>query len=498
MRVQVAHAARQLGYPLGRQGPAYEATGGLSRSCRVVRMEYDDLMRCHRLRAFLPVAVALVLLALGLAAGVPAVPASACSAFAGSGPSGVFVGSNKDTNDPMFRLWFVPANEGKYGRFLFASSGIAGGGMNEHGLVVDQLTLPELESPGDGAKPIYSGSWPIHALETCRTVEEALAQFATYSFPGTWQAKIFLADASGDAAIIEGNAILRKSGRFLVTTNFIQSQTPPTEIDCERFLTATRMLEGAKAYDARLFTRIADAVHQEYPGGGGTVLSMVFNLTARRITCYVHYDFRHSVSYDLSSELAEHAHSVDIAEALPGNGLYSRWRAERLEELRRRVAALVEHGSVEADPTNIVGSYELDPLGDLVAVVPHYIRPFAVVASGGHVGVVASPEGDTIELFPAALDTYCNLPLAKGMPQISIRFARDSAGTITGGTLTLGNGAAAPFRRTSSGPCDQPLNHFWTEIPAPATPASTAIPTWLGAALVVAGILGLVLVLLLP
>ncbi len=449
-------------------------------------------LRCSRLFLFGPVALALLVSGTAASSASTAVLQN-CSAFVGSDSTSVFVGSNKDGNDPTLRLWFLPAGEGEYGRFVFGAAGIAGGGMNEHGLVVDQLTMPDVEVAGDPAKPVYSGSWPIHALETCRTVEEALAQFSTYSFPGTWQTKVFLADATGDAAIIEGNAILRKSGRFLVTTNFVQSLTPAEEVDCHRFLTATRMLEAAGVYDAGLFTQIADAVHQEYPGGGGTVYSTIFDLSARRIRCYLYYDFRHAASFDLSTELAKGDHSLDIVDLLPGNGPYNRWRAEKLEELRRRVAALAEHAA-GADG-DVVGEYEIDPTSDLVAVAPHYIHTFSLLISDGHLAGVWSPEGDAFELFPSDVDSCTSLSVAASTPEITVRFSRDAAGVVAGGTLAV-QGRAVPFRRTSTSPTYEPLEHFWTAIPE-AAPIAPAPALWLGIALVLVGLIGLAIALLL-
>ncbi len=448
-----------------------------------------------RLRRFCPLLLLVVILVASAAAAETAALHN-CSAFVGSDSKGVFVGSNKDGNDPTFRLWFLPAGEGKYGRFVFGAAGIAGGGMNEHGLVVDQLTMPSVEVAGNPEKPVYSGSWPIHALETCRTVEEALVQFATYSFPGTWQTKIFLADATGDAAIIEGNTILRKSGRFLVTTNFIQSQTPPEEIDCERFLTATRMLEDASTYDAALFAKIANAVHQEYPGGGGTALTTVFDLVARRITCYLYYDYVHPAAFSLEAELQKGAHSFDIVDLLPSNSSYNRWRAEKLDELRRRVAAVAGRAGTWSMDTGVVGTYELNPSSELVSVVPHYIKTFAIVVADGHLGGVWSPEGDTFELFPSGVDSYTSLSLAASTPEIAVRFSRDAAGVVTGGTLTL-QGRATGFRRTFAEPTYLALDHFWTDIPSVAAAPSTAFPAWVGIALLLVGIAGLALALLL-
>ncbi len=318
-------------------GRAIQTLGDAGESARTSQDWYDPRMKLPRFRKLLcGLAVVAVLGASLLSVWARTEVPQSCTAIMGVSGDSVFAAYNKDHNDPIARIWFLPASESKYGRFVAGTSGLASGGMNEHGLVVDQLAMPGVDVPRDPAKPLYSGSWPVHVLETCRTVEEALASFSAYSFPGTWQTKVFLADATGDAAIIEGDMILRKLGHFLVTTNFLQSTTPTEGIGCSRFRTATRMLEDAAEYDAVLFRDIADTVHQEYSGGGGTVYSLVYDLRARKITCYLYYDFRHSVTFDLTAELAKGEHTADLADLLPGNARYIRWRAEKLEALSRR------------------------------------------------------------------------------------------------------------------------------------------------------------------
>ncbi len=131
-------------------------------------------------------------------------------------------------------------------------------------------------------------------------------------------AQLFIGDANGDAVIVEPIDMIRKSGAFLVSTNFFQSITPSSEITCQRFKTAQSMLTEANGdFSVDLFRQILDATHQE--GDYPTQYSNVYDLKARVMYLYLFHDFEQVVEINLADELALGAHEYDIASLFPEN-----------------------------------------------------------------------------------------------------------------------------------------------------------------------------------
>jgi len=101
--------------------------------------------------------------------------------------------------------------------------------------------------------------------------------------PVAERAVLMFADATGDAVIFDSNQIIRKHGRFLVQTNFRQSQAKPGERPCERYKIATAMLDAAATGSTwTCSATILAATHQE--GGGPTQYSNIYDLKRRVIT----------------------------------------------------------------------------------------------------------------------------------------------------------------------------------------------------------------------
>ena len=65
-------------------------------------------------------------------------PAYACTAFTMSDRQSVLVGNNEDYNIPYTRVWFLPAENGRYGRVYFGYDNWSPqGGMNDQGLLFE-------------------------------------------------------------------------------------------------------------------------------------------------------------------------------------------------------------------------------------------------------------------------------------------------------------------------------------------------------------------------
>lgn len=170
----------------------------------------------------LPFITGLILLA--LTAAWPG-RADACTTFCMDTPHGPVFGANLDLFIPGDGLVFINrrgvAKEGfqagttgrkakwisKYGSVTFNLAGreFAFGGMNEAGLTVGSMELLASEFPEPDERPgVNIGLWAQYVLDTCATIEEAIAVNAEVRMEDSAPPIHFLvADPSGRCATIE-------------------------------------------------------------------------------------------------------------------------------------------------------------------------------------------------------------------------------------------------------------------------------------------------------
>jgi hypothetical protein len=141
-----------------------------------------------------------LLLASCLFASAPVFP---CTVFVLTGAHRVLFCNNEDWSNPRTRIWFVPAGEGHYGCvYVGFDDGWAQGGMNTKGLAFDWVAgFMEKWEPGPGMKPVR-GNPSERMIETCATVEEAIAFYRTHRETSFSRAKILIADRTGASVII--------------------------------------------------------------------------------------------------------------------------------------------------------------------------------------------------------------------------------------------------------------------------------------------------------
>jgi hypothetical protein len=169
-------------------------------------------------------------------------------------------------------------------------------------LFFDGFAVEEKPVGDQPGKPRFRGYLLEEALLTCATVREALALLDRYSRHFMRRFQVLLADAGGDAAIVEGEAVIRKTGPFLIVTNFRQSHTLPAEITCPRYRIAGDMLSRSTVIDRNLIRRILAATHSE--GGFATQYSNIYDLRDRRVYLYNFHNFTEEVVIDLAVELS--------------------------------------------------------------------------------------------------------------------------------------------------------------------------------------------------
>jgi uncharacterized protein (TIGR03435 family) len=324
-----------------------------------------------------PAAAALVWGAIVLARG-PAV--EACTAFCAASGAQVLVGNNEDYDAPRTKIWFIPARPGSYGRVYTGFPDLTPqGGMNERGLWFDGFSAPPINGTGPADLPRYPGNIVDAAMAGCATVEEVVQLFEQYDRSFLAEAILMFADASGDAVSIERSAVVRKSGRHFVQTNFHQSLARRGDRD-GRFATASSMLERAGGdISIDLFRRILAATHQK--GAYPTLYSNVYDLRSRTMHLYYFHDFERAVTLRLDDELKKGERVLDISSLFP--------RSDAAEAFAARNAPQAGPGRATAIAVTLV------PLLLVAIAVYGWIRwgrPFRVglAAVGGTIAVLVA------------------------------------------------------------------------------------------------------------
>lgn len=237
------------------------------------------------------------------------------------------VGNNEDNFIPYAQISFYPAENGKHGRVFWGyypnncpDFGDKQGGMNEQGLFFDGLSLPPKAVLKSADKPTYLGILMEKVLEECKTVDEAINLIQNYNLSVLTTGQTFIADKYGDAAIIEGDTIIRKNNSWLAATNFRLSEIKNNQYECPRYNTIQKMLDTVKTADVEYIRTILDSVSQK--GQGPTIYSNICDLKNNNIYFYHFHDFNKSVKLSLSEELKKGRHTIKIEKLFSENQEY--------------------------------------------------------------------------------------------------------------------------------------------------------------------------------
>ena len=373
-----------------------------------------------------------------------------CTIFSAADKDIALGGNNEDFVDPYTCLWYVLPEGGKvgdgefaggqYGRVYFGYKHIPffmQGGMNEKGLFFDYTACPHLEITRTVGKPVFEGDLMDPAMAECATVEEALAYLDQYHWTEMERACLILSDASGASAILEGDEILYKQGRYQVLTNFYQSKTTAQEIGCSRFQIATDMLQAEAEISVDLFRRVLSAVRQE--GLSKTVYSNICDLKRQLVYLYHFHDFEHVIKIDLAAELEKGSRALYIPDLFPRKHHSEEYvrvadfglrRAEHLKELRS--CGVIQ--DVSLDPMeHYLGRYKAELFEEvLIELIRAGNRLFCVTtATGGR------EYWPTQELYPASESSFIAV---RAGGNHSYTFEKDDAGKIAQLTIDVGRG----------------------------------------------------------
>lgn len=129
--------------------------------------------------------------------------ASGCTIFVLTDADRTLFFNNEDWSNPEGRLWFIPAGDGHLGcAYVGFDDGWAQGGMNTAGLAFDWVAGPEVAYIPDAGLKRVRGNSAQRMLETCTTVDEAVAFYRSHRETEFARARILIADRSGSSVII--------------------------------------------------------------------------------------------------------------------------------------------------------------------------------------------------------------------------------------------------------------------------------------------------------
>jgi len=282
-------------------------------------------------------------------------PLFACTVFYAAQGDMILAGNNEDWMNPITKVWFEPAEKGKYGRVFFGFDNFyPQGGMNEKGLFFDVTAANLVEVPTNTAKPSFKGNLiRDKIMPECATVKEAIRLFKQYRAPHRWKAMYIIGDSSGDSAIIDPYGVIYKKGNYQVATNFYQSEVKSGEISCERYKLAVAMLEKCNNISVKYFREILAATHTE---GDyiNTLYSNIYDLKNGMIYLYHFHNYQNEVIIDFKEEIKMGRHSYDLPSLFPKT-----YAAESLISAYKKRKALNISDIDHQTYNELIGIYEM-------------------------------------------------------------------------------------------------------------------------------------------
>jgi len=228
----------------------------------------------------------------------------------------VLAGNNEDWKNPKTRYTVVPASPGCFGCIHFGfDDGGPQGGLNERGLFIDGNAVAPTGWKVETGKSPISRNVMLDILQTCATVADVRAYFEKFNVFPLGQARFPVADREGHSMVVEyaqGRVrFVTEPEWFQVSTNFLRTDHPGTEVPCNRFRIAMKILAAADRLDVSLIRSVLSATHQE--GDYPTVYSNIYDLKAGLVTIYHFHNFEEAVTLNLAEELKKGARTVELA-----------------------------------------------------------------------------------------------------------------------------------------------------------------------------------------
>lgn len=255
-----------------------------------------------------------------------------CTIIYASDGTTALAGNNEDWSYHLNDIWFLPPEEGKFGRAYFGLKFTNGehmpqGGMNDQGLFYDGASAEPVLVSQDSSTFPFDGDPIQKAMEECSTVEEVLKLYEQYHV-SVGDGQLLIGDRFGNSAIMEATGnIIRKQGDFQIATNFFQSRTKQEDITDTRYRMAEELFDTSENISVDLFRRILNATHWEEYSGSMTVTlySYICDLKNGDIYIYHFHNFEDVVKINLREELKKGERYLSISSLFP----YETYAAKR-------------------------------------------------------------------------------------------------------------------------------------------------------------------------
>jgi hypothetical protein len=226
----------------------------------------------------------------------------ACTVFILTDGKHTYFFNNEDFTNTKTRIWFVPKGKGYYGSaYVGFNDGEAQGGFNTKGLAFEWVTVNTDSYVVDPAyvpqknMPRLEGNSSQWMLEQCKTVDEAIKFYQTYSEPAFARSTLVIADKSG-ASVIIGS----KDGKIY----FDNTRT------CRALGFGEKIFENLYQPATTIQQQEGPGILQKclVPGAGGTKYSNSYNLKTGDITYYNFANPNENVTINLNDELKKGSH----------------------------------------------------------------------------------------------------------------------------------------------------------------------------------------------
>jgi len=253
---------------------------------------------------------------------------TACSGFTIRKDGTVLIAHNKDWWSPDTYIHVYPSTDDTYGRLfleipyphIFNSDYmVLAGGFNEHGLCYESYVTPFKLASFELFKPPIFTSPVNHILQKYTTVEEVIAFIESHNLFFVnyilCSGQIFVIDKTGDAAIIEGDDILRINGDYQVCTNFLQSTPELGNYPCWRYDFLSDELQNMTNPSIPVIESLLESVELF------TQYSWVFNPNEDILRLYHFHNYTNPVLLNLTKEFSQPAHTYYLPNLFepPGN-----------------------------------------------------------------------------------------------------------------------------------------------------------------------------------
>ncbi len=177
-------------------------------------------------------------------------------------------------------------------------------GMNERGLTVALMKVPEAQAPADPNKVSIIFLAAIRMmLDKAQSVDEAISLLREYNLIYLQQ-HLLIADVGGNSAVVEfvngEMKVIRGRNPWQVSTNFILSENKESlRSMCPRYSTLDRTLEQTHG---RISTDKALSLLKDVSqhGAAKTIFSMIYNMVNGEIDIAVDRKFDHLYRYSLN------------------------------------------------------------------------------------------------------------------------------------------------------------------------------------------------------